>query len=57
MNRIRNVYDKIQAAWDKYGCLASNFRPELRERHSRIHAVKIVCANALRWEPEMYLNE
>lgn len=57
MNCIRNVYDKIQVAWDKYGCLVSNFRPELRERHSRIHAVEIVRAKALGWEPEMYLNE
>lgn len=57
VNRIQILYDKTQVEWDKYGCLASNLPPELRERHARIHAAAIERAKALGWEPEMYLSE
>ncbi|HUW27047.1 MAG TPA: hypothetical protein VMV97_00420 [Sulfuriferula sp.] len=57
INRIQILYDKTQVEWDKYGCLASNLLPELRERHARIHAAAIERAKALGWEPEMYLSE
>jgi len=57
VNRIQILYDKTQVDWDKYGCLASNLSPELRERHARIHAAAIERAKALGWVPEMYLSE
>jgi len=57
VNRIQILYDKTQMEWDKYGCLASNLPPELRDRHARIHAAAIERAKALGWEPEMYLSE
>lgn len=57
VNRIQILYDKTQVEWDKYGCLASNLPPELRELHARIHAAAIERAKALGWEPEMYLSE
>lgn len=49
---IQVLYDKAQREWNRYGCLASNLPPELRERHQRIHSAAIERAKAQGWDPE-----
>ena len=43
------LLDKVNAEWDKYGCLVSHLPPELAERHSRIHGSAIANAKANGW--------
>lgn len=53
LDRIEEVYDKVSAAWEPYGHLASRLPPELRERHARIYAAAIQRARASGWNPEL----
>ncbi len=50
---IDSLYDKVTAAWEPYGHLASRLPPELRERHGRIYAEAVRLARELGWEPPM----
>ena len=43
------LLDRVNAEWDKYGCMVSQLPAELRERHQRIHAVAIANAKAAGW--------
>ncbi|MEZ5449556.1 MAG: hypothetical protein R3E89_11400 [Thiolinea sp.] len=43
---------KVNAEWDKYGCLVSNLPPELAERHQRIYEAAIIKARAAGWSGE-----
>lgn len=53
IGRIDELYDKVKKEWDKYGLLASNLPPELRERHKRIYDQAISEARAKGWDPEL----
>jgi hypothetical protein len=46
---IDALLQKVNAEWDKYGCLVSHLPPELRERHERIHAEALEKARAAGW--------
>ena len=46
------LLDKVNAEWDKYGCMVSQLPADLRERHQRIHAVAIANAKAAGWSGE-----
>ena len=35
------LLDKVNAEWDKYGCMVSQLPEALRERHQRIHDAAI----------------
>ena len=49
---INNLLDKVNAEWDKYGCLASRLPEELFERHQRIHNEAVKKARELGWDGE-----
>ena len=46
---IDALLEKVNAEWDKYGCLFSHLPPELRERHERIHGKAFKEATAAGW--------
>jgi len=50
---IEALYDKVSAAWDPFGHLASRLPPELRERHARIYAAAVARAKAAGWDPSL----
>jgi hypothetical protein len=53
LDRIEAVHEKVCAAWEPYGSLASLLPPELRERHGRIYAAAIQQAREQGWNPEL----
>lgn len=50
-DRLESLYDKVTAAWQPYGHLASRLPPELRERHTRLYEAAIAAARARGWDP------
>lgn len=46
------LLDKVNAEWDKYGCMVSQLPADLRQRHQRIHDVAIANAKAAGWSGE-----
>ncbi len=53
VGRIEQLYDRVTAAWEPYGHLASKLPPELRARHERIYGEAVRRARELGWEPEL----
>ncbi len=51
--RIEALYDKVSAAWDPYGHLASRLPEDLRARHERIYGEALARARALGWSAEL----
>lgn len=49
---IDALLDKVNAEWDKYGCLASRLPAELYERHKKFHDAAIANAKAAGWAGE-----
>jgi hypothetical protein len=49
--RLETLYDKVTAAWEPYGHLASRLPPELRERHTRLYEAAIAAARGRGWDP------
>ncbi len=49
---IDSLLQKVNAEWDKYGCLVSHLPPNLRERHERIHGTALETARAAGWSGE-----
>ena len=49
---IDSLLQKVNAEWDKYGCLVSRLPPELFERHQRIHNQAVERARAAGWSGE-----
>lgn len=49
---IDALLQKVNAEWDKYGCLVSNLPPELAERHKQIHDAAIARAREAGWSGE-----
>jgi hypothetical protein len=54
---IEALYDKVSAAWEPYGHLASQLPAELRERHGRIYATAVEQARSQGWNPELDVEE
>ena len=50
---IDALLDKVNAEWDKYGCMVSQLPEVLRERHQRIHDEAIANAKAVGWSGEL----
>jgi hypothetical protein len=50
---IEGLYDRVHAAWEPYGHLASRLPPELAARHARIYGAAVERARALGWDPEL----
>ena len=49
---IDSLLDKVNAEWDKYGCLVSRLPEDLFERHQRIHQEAVKKARELGWDGE-----
>jgi hypothetical protein len=49
---IDDLLQKVNAEWDKYGCLVSKLPPELFERHQRIHGEAVKLAREQGWDGE-----
>lgn len=49
---IDSLLDKVNAEWDKYGCMVSRLPKELRARHQRIHDQAMKNAKAAGWTGE-----
>jgi hypothetical protein len=49
---IDTLLQKVNAEWDKYGCLVSHLPEELRQRHERIHGEALEKARAAGWSGE-----
>jgi hypothetical protein len=49
---IDALLQKVNAEWDKYGCLVSHLPEPLFERHQRIHGEAVTKAKALGWDGE-----
>jgi len=47
------LLQKVNAEWDKYGCLFSHLPPDLAKRHQRIHDEAIALARATGWSGEL----
>jgi len=47
------LLDRVNAEWDKYGCMVSQLPEDLRERHRRIHDKAITEAKAAGWSGEL----
>lgn len=54
---IDALLDKVNAEWDKYGCLASQLPAELYERHQRIHNMAIEYAKTAGWSGEIETDD
>lgn len=50
---IDTLLEKVNAEWDKYGCLVSQLPEDLRERHRCIHDAAIAKAKAEGWTGEV----
>ncbi len=46
------LLQKVNAEWDKYGCMVSQLPTELAQRHHRIHSKAIARAKASGWSGE-----
>lgn len=49
---IDSLLDKVNAEWDKYGCMVSQLPDELKARHERIHDEAMKIAKAAGWTGE-----
>ena len=54
---IDALLDKVNAEWDKYGCLVSHLPEELRQRHQRIHDAAIEKATAAGWSGDVETDD
>jgi len=54
---IDSLLDKVNAEWDKYGCLVSNLPDNLKERHQKIHQQAIAKAKAAGWSGEFETDD
>ncbi len=57
LSRIDVLLDKVNAEWDKYGCLVSRLPKELFERHQKIHNVAFEKAKAAGWSGEVETDD
>ena len=46
---IDALLQKVNAEWDKYGCMVSHLPEDLRDRHARIHGEALEKARAAGW--------
>ena len=54
---IDALLQKVNAEWDKYGCLVSHLPEELMQRHERIHGEAFVNARAAGWSGEFETDD
>ena len=52
LGQVDVLLGKVNAEWDKYGCLVSHLPDSLRERHQRIYDAALAMAKAAGWSGE-----
>ena len=52
LSGIDALLQKVNAEWDKYGCMVSALPEELAKRHHRIHSIAIENAKNAGWSGE-----
>ena len=57
LSRVDELLHKVNAEWDKYGCLVSHLPAELRARHDRIHGEAIKLAREAGWSGEIETDD
>jgi hypothetical protein len=50
---IDALLQKVNAEWDKYGCLVRNLPEELYKRHQKIHGDAVKLAKQAGWSGEV----
>ena len=53
---IDALLQKVNAEWDKYGCLVSRLPEELFERHQRIHGEAVEIATKAGWSGDFEIE-
>jgi hypothetical protein len=54
---IDALIDKVNAEWDKYGCLVSHLPADLAQRHQKIHAEAVRIAREAGWNGEFETDD
>ena len=54
---IDALLQKVNAEWDKYGCLVSHLPKELFDRHQKIHNRALANAKAAGWSGEIETDD
>jgi hypothetical protein len=54
---IDALLQRVNAEWDKYGCLVSLLPEDLRRRHERIHGEALARARAAGWSGEIETDD
>jgi len=54
---IDALLHKVNAEWDKYGCMVSNLLSDLYERHQKIHGEAAERARAAGWSGEVETDD
>ncbi len=54
---IDSLLQKVNAEWDKYGCLVSHLPEDLAARHREIHGKAIEKAKAAGWSGEQETDD
>lgn len=52
-SQIQVLYEQVYQAWEPYAHLPSQLPPELRERHTRLHAMAMEHGRKHGWDPEL----
>jgi hypothetical protein len=50
LGAIEGITEKVNAEWDKYGCLVSHLPEDLQKRHHEIHGKAIEKAKQAGWD-------
>ncbi|MCW8853810.1 MAG: hypothetical protein OQK76_02505 [Gammaproteobacteria bacterium] len=54
---VDGLLQKVNAEWDKYGCLVSHLPEELFERHQKFHNKAMEDAKAAGWSGELETDD
>ena len=54
---IDSLMDKVNAEWDKYGCMVSNLPEDLKKRHQKIYQEAMAKAKATGWSGEFETDD
>ena len=52
-SQIQLLYERVDAAWDRYGHLPSRLEEPYLSRHRRIYAAAMARAREEGWDPEL----
>ena len=53
LGQIQSLYEKVYAAWEKYGHMVSSLPEDLKTKHRQIHDAAIKRAREMGWQPDL----